>query len=348
VDALCRLILFGPDAGTHRAPRRPSETMPSRAHRVMTVAFDVLVPLASVLLGATITYLLNVRTRRRSHVEDRFNDAIAAVSLVISTHSYVPGYGKWHPAVTEDERVELEKEMAREATINHIRAIGVARDAVAQCLPYNPRLRQLLDQPVLYFQDHADEIIAALRRAPDRSASSSPLPRLFGALPDWLPPAIGEVVIVAGLLESRIDALVMSLSEEAQGAHPGKNMGDAIKLSRKRLRELQTVDPGLAESVDQLLTDIESALARRNEAVHAIWRPGTPTVVKMARHLPRNRRKKDPESGEERWLDWREINQGQLCELATELAELILRLRGAISATAARVAMVRQVTHPNL
>lgn len=130
--------------------------------------FDVLIPLASVLLGAAITYVLNVRARRRNHVEDLFNDAVAAMSLAISTHSYVPGYGKWHPEVTEDERVELEKEMAREATISHIRAIGAARDAVAQCIPYQPALRALLDEPVLYFRDHADEIIAQLRRGPDR------------------------------------------------------------------------------------------------------------------------------------------------------------------------------------
>lgn len=128
------------------------------------IVANILVPLASVLLGAGITYWLNVRQRRRTFVEDRFNEAIAAVSLVVSTISYVPHYGKWHQDVTEGERIELEKEVAREATLNHMRSLSTARDAVARCVPYQPGLGEFLTQPVLYFQDHTTEIIAALRK----------------------------------------------------------------------------------------------------------------------------------------------------------------------------------------
>lgn len=133
----------------------------------MSEAFGVLVPLLSVLLGAGITYWLNVRSRRRSHVEDRFNEAIAAVALVISTYDFVSGYGRWHPAVAEEERLEFEKHMAKEATLGHVRAISAARNAVSQCVPYSPELRQLLNEPPLYFREHADEIIAQLRGGPD-------------------------------------------------------------------------------------------------------------------------------------------------------------------------------------
>lgn len=41
------------------------------------------------------------------------------MSLVISTHSYVSGYGKWHAEVAEGERVELEKEMVRGAIVDN-------------------------------------------------------------------------------------------------------------------------------------------------------------------------------------------------------------------------------------
>lgn len=129
----------------------------------MTVT-DALVPFLSVILGAAITYWFNVRQRRRTLVDDRFSDAIAAVSLVISTISYVPHYGKWHEAVSEKERIELEKEVAREATLNHMRALAAARDAVAKCVPYRSTLARFLEEPVLYFQDHAHEIITELRK----------------------------------------------------------------------------------------------------------------------------------------------------------------------------------------
>lgn len=132
------------------------------------ILIDALVPLVSVLLGAAITYWLNVRSRRRNLVETYFDQAIAAVALVISTISYVPHYGKWHDAVSEKERIELEKEVAREATLNHMRALGSARDAVAKCVPFRLTLERFLEEPALYFQNHAHEIIAELRKGVSR------------------------------------------------------------------------------------------------------------------------------------------------------------------------------------
>jgi hypothetical protein len=45
----------------------------------MTI-FDALVPFGSVLLGSSITYWLNVRSRRRNLVDGYFDDAITAVA----------------------------------------------------------------------------------------------------------------------------------------------------------------------------------------------------------------------------------------------------------------------------
>jgi hypothetical protein len=77
--------------------------------------------------------------------------------------SYVPHYGKWHPSVTQDERVALEKEVAREATLGHMKAIAAARDALARCVPYRPDLLRHLNEPVLYIQTHATGIIEELQ-----------------------------------------------------------------------------------------------------------------------------------------------------------------------------------------
>lgn len=132
----------------------------------MNEAIGLLLPLAGVLLlGALITYALNVRQRRRNRVEDTFSEAIERLAVVVSSMAYVPHYGKWHEAVTEEERVELEKEVARQATLNHMQAIADARDALARCVPYRPELLRHIEEPVLYMQDHAIDIINELRDA---------------------------------------------------------------------------------------------------------------------------------------------------------------------------------------
>ena len=42
---------------------------------------SAVVPIASVFLGALVTYWVNVRTKRRSSAEDLVNAAIAAVAV---------------------------------------------------------------------------------------------------------------------------------------------------------------------------------------------------------------------------------------------------------------------------
>lgn len=143
-------------------------------------AINALVPFLSVILGAAITNWFSIRQRQRTLVDDRLNDAIAAVSLAISTISYVPHYGKWHEAVSEKEPIELEKEVAREATLNHMRALAAARDAVAG-VPYQPVRDRFLDEPVLYFQDPRAR---DHRRTAERQG---PLGEMFKQLHDLLP-----------------------------------------------------------------------------------------------------------------------------------------------------------------
>ncbi|MEV0273280.1 hypothetical protein AB0H43_31300 [Hamadaea sp. NPDC050747] len=47
-----------------------------------STAMSALTTIASVLLGAALTYWMNVRTRRRTAAEDTVDAAIAAVALV--------------------------------------------------------------------------------------------------------------------------------------------------------------------------------------------------------------------------------------------------------------------------
>ncbi|MER7894438.1 hypothetical protein ABTX15_32025 [Micromonospora sp. NPDC094482] len=47
----------------------------------MDLLTSVVVPLASIAVGATLTYWLNVRVRRTSQVEELINAAIGAVAM---------------------------------------------------------------------------------------------------------------------------------------------------------------------------------------------------------------------------------------------------------------------------
>ena len=128
---------------------------------------NIIIPIVAVLVGAGITYWLNVRQRRRNLVDDYFNEAMAAVSVAASRTSYLWRGDKWHPKVSDKEQIEFEKEVHREGTLRYFLAVGVARDAVAKCLPYRPSLsRYLEDSAASYFRDQPETIIAELREGP--------------------------------------------------------------------------------------------------------------------------------------------------------------------------------------
>lgn len=63
----------------------------------------------------------------------------------------------------------------------------------------------------------------------------------FGFVPDWLPDLVGRCVMLAALIEVKVDAIVMNLSGEAQATHAGGNvdasLGRARKLVLKRIPE---------------------------------------------------------------------------------------------------------------
>lgn len=82
-------------------------------------------PLASILLGAGITYWLNVRTRKQAAVEDLFNSAIAAVALADVANNYVGHAPRWNGATDEDYQQFLD-DLRRQGLTNAIQKIQQA------------------------------------------------------------------------------------------------------------------------------------------------------------------------------------------------------------------------------
>jgi hypothetical protein len=126
-------------------------------------ALDAVLPLASTLLGAGITYSVNVRVRRRTYVEDLFNQAIAAVAAAEASVNYLSGTGR--PQHLDDrEYEELQKWMVTEGLKNWTIKCAAAGEALARVLPYHDELASLLP-----FQPDTDnrtaaETIAVLKR----------------------------------------------------------------------------------------------------------------------------------------------------------------------------------------
>src|SRR5215470_13374047 len=86
------------------AGRRPiRHNMP-----MLSSVMNATVPLASVLIGAGLTYWLGIRTRKRTFVEDLFNEAITAVAVADASQHYIRDVTQ-PQALSVEEYVEVRK-----------------------------------------------------------------------------------------------------------------------------------------------------------------------------------------------------------------------------------------------
>lgn len=126
-------------------------------------AFGVVLPLVSTLVGAGITYWLNVRVRRRNYVEDLFNEAIASVAGADASIDYLSNVGR-PPHLSDDEYAELQKWLVTEGLKNWAVTVARANEALARVLPYQPDLAEVLPYRPDDAHREADRVIAVLKR----------------------------------------------------------------------------------------------------------------------------------------------------------------------------------------
>lgn len=126
-------------------------------------ALDAVLPVISILIGAGITYYVNVRGRRRTYVEDLFNEAIAAVAVAEASIDYLAGAGR-PKHLTDDEYTDLQKWMVTEGMKNWTLKVAAANEALARVLPYLPELAATL--PLHLDADHRSgtDVIVMLKR----------------------------------------------------------------------------------------------------------------------------------------------------------------------------------------
>jgi hypothetical protein len=127
----------------------------------MATVLNLVLPLVSVLLGALITYLLNVRARRHSQENEVYHSAISAVAIAIASTDYISKI-KWGGSTPEEE-ADLAKQAGREFTERHLRAVADARAAVARASAYDPTLAEYFRTTTAAVYERGDELMAHLR-----------------------------------------------------------------------------------------------------------------------------------------------------------------------------------------
>jgi hypothetical protein len=108
---------------------------------VVSTIMEAVVPLASVLLGAGVTYWLNVRRRRSNRIEDLFDAAISATAVADASlhYSHLSGIGR-PPGISDQDFQDLGRRLILDGLNNHFKRAGEAREAIARVFPYEPRV----------------------------------------------------------------------------------------------------------------------------------------------------------------------------------------------------------------
>ena len=154
---------------------------------------------------------------------------------------------------------------------------------------------------------------------------------MFGYVPDWLPTIIGRTVMVAALVEGKVDSLLMNLSGRLQNTYAGKPVGGNVDLCRKALVTLEDDNPEFVASTRALLDDVEEVLKRRNAIVHSLWPDNTIEAARGWRNLPPAQREPSVPHIESAWTEWVEIDRHGFNELVDTFIDLVDRLVDAIA-----------------
>jgi hypothetical protein len=133
-------------------------------------AVNIALPLLGIGIGALITYVLNVRTRRTSYVEDLFNQAIAEVAAAEASINYTSSVAR--PANLSDQAwAELEAWFATEGLKTWWTKQQAANQALARVRPYRSEITHLLPLRLDFSHPDASSVIEVLRQGPERRAN---------------------------------------------------------------------------------------------------------------------------------------------------------------------------------
>jgi hypothetical protein len=137
---------------------------------MLSTIMAAIVPLASVLLGAGVTYWLNVRSRRSNRIEDLFDVAISATAVadVSLQYAHLTGFGR-PPGVTDQDFQALGEQLILDGLNNYFKRASEAQEATARVLPYEPRVKPYYQNPI-FVNEQIQEIMNILTEGKARYA----------------------------------------------------------------------------------------------------------------------------------------------------------------------------------
>jgi hypothetical protein len=122
-------------------------------------------PLLGVIVGATLAYLMGIRTRRRERIDELFDTAIAKVAIMQASRIHPTKLGILD--FPSDELKRLEDDFRVEGYRHFVRMAGECREALAAVHPYCPNLRPYWEKFEVA-EDEVDEVIRILQECRGR------------------------------------------------------------------------------------------------------------------------------------------------------------------------------------
>jgi len=130
----------------------------------LSVIVQITTSLAAVFVGATVTYFVNVRERRRRHVEDLFNAAIAAVASAKAATMFINNVPA-DAGLDEGTAMTLALQLRSDGYRQLVERIADARSAISGVTPYRDDLAEFLE-PIDAVVENSGEIIRRLKEGP--------------------------------------------------------------------------------------------------------------------------------------------------------------------------------------
>lgn len=127
------------------------------------IVLAAVLPLLSTLLGAAITYWINVRQRKQTHLDDLINQAIGAMAAAEASIDYIAAVHR--PIYMNDaDFAQFQSWLVTENMKRWATNVAEANIALARVSPYRPGIaKQLPFKPDAANRGTHETLIAMLR-----------------------------------------------------------------------------------------------------------------------------------------------------------------------------------------
>lgn len=160
-----------------------------------------------------------------------------------------------------------------------------------------------------------------------------PVPEaFFGYVSPELPAAIGRIVMLSALLESKLAALASSVENKEQAFYASNDASENIRICERRLPlYIRTDDESrFAESALAVVDETRSVLGARNAIVHRVWPRAGQAGWGGWKPLRRKER-----GTSVTWTEWTDYSPDDLSSLIEALVDVIERYADVVAAAGA-------------